>query len=113
MGPGETFAFIAAVAGMAGTTITLAVSWMRHRERMVGVLVKNGGRVHDTVAMLTETLERQHDRQQALAQRLDALETARTAPLGAFLTDDADGQALVPATSDRALSQTRTPRTTA
>lgn len=102
MGPGETFAFIASVAGMAGTTITLAVSWMRHRERMAGVLGKNGGRVHDTVAMLTETLERQHERQQALAQRLDALEAARTAPLGAFLTDDADGEDLVTLSGDRA-----------
>ncbi len=76
MGPGETFAFIAAIAGMAGTTITLALSWMRHRERMAGARSVGSGRLAETVAMLTETLERQHDRQTALAARLDALESA-------------------------------------
>lgn len=85
MGPGETFATLAVIAGMVGTTITLALSWMRHRERMAGTPGAGSGRLAETVAMLTETLERQHERQTALAARLDALEAAPTAPLAAHL----------------------------
>lgn len=80
MGPGEAIAFLAAVAGMAGTTITLAVTWMRHRERMAGLRGKGVDRLGETVQLLTETLEKQHDKQQVLERRLAVIERGSSAP---------------------------------
>lgn len=71
--------FVFFVFALAGTI--LGVVGMRHRERMAGVRAPRGkaGRadvrqIGAAVEMLTETLERQHERQQALERRLAALE---------------------------------------
>ena len=79
MGPGEAIAIVATLAASAGTLITLSLGWMRHRERMAGLRGKGSDRLGETVQLLTETLERQHDRQQVLERRLASLERSRDA----------------------------------
>jgi hypothetical protein len=55
-------------------------TYLKHKERMAG-LGQHGagdGSLRQTVQLLTETLERQHDRQQALIKRLETLEAIVT-----------------------------------
>jgi cell division protein FtsB len=79
MNPGEAFTLIAVISICAGTLVSLTALLLKHRQRMAGL----GGKtdtLRQTVALLTETLERQHDRQQRIVARLDALEAEREAP---------------------------------
>ena len=58
-------------------------TYLKHKEKMAGVAGKAGGvgdpALRQTVQLLTETLEKQHERQQALVKRLEALEAIVTA----------------------------------
>jgi hypothetical protein len=55
-------------------------TYLKHKEKMAGVgrYGQGEGNLRQTVQLLTETLERQHDRQQALVKRLEALEAIVT-----------------------------------
>lgn len=55
-------------------------TWLKHKEKMAGVGKYGQGdaSLRQTVQLLTETLERQHDRQQALVKRLETLEAIVT-----------------------------------
>ncbi len=79
MQPGEVIALLAVLIIGAGTLVSLTAMWLKHRQHMAGLTGKKGD-LRQTVQLLTETLERQHDRQQAILTRLDALEAERDAP---------------------------------
>ncbi len=55
-------------------------TYLKHKEKMSGVGKYGVGdpALRQTVQMLTETLEKQHERQQALVKRLESLEAIVT-----------------------------------
>ncbi len=76
MGP-EQLVFLVPLAGIG---LGAFATYLKHRERVLGV-GKYGGTdvgLRQTVQLLTETLERQHERQQALVKRLETLEAIVT-----------------------------------
>lgn len=57
-------------------------TYLKHKEKMAGFGTRGGAAdpaLRQTVQLLTETLEKQHDRQQGLVKRLEALEAIVTA----------------------------------
>ena len=84
-------------------------TYLKHKEKMSGVGKYGVGdpALRQTVQMLTETLEKQHDRQQALVKRIESLEAIVTAerlpepPSALGLDDDDDDDERDDATSSR------------
>ena len=58
--------------------IPIVAIYTKHREKMLGVTGRESTELKQTVALLTETLERQHDRIQTLTRRLETLETGKS-----------------------------------
>ena len=79
MNPGEAIVTLMVIAIGAATFLTGLSLVIKHRQHMAGVNGK-GGDLRNTVAMLTEALERQHDKQQTILRRLGALEADPDTP---------------------------------
>lgn len=90
--------------------LAIGLAWfatfLKHKEKMAGVGKYGVGdpALRQTVQMLTETLEKQHDRQQALVKRIESLESIVTSerlpepPLALGLDDEDAPPAREPAT---------------
>lgn len=88
MGPEIAIVTLLVVAICAATFLTGLSLLIKHRQKMAGASTDTS-RLRDTVALLTETLEQQHTRQQAILRRLDALEADREALPLALPADEA------------------------
>jgi len=66
---------------------------LKHRRQMAGVEGRKGD-LRQAVALLTETLERQHERQQQILRRLDALEAAQETPRVALPQEEDEAEPL-------------------
>jgi len=89
MDPGFAFFLSTALVVSAATVLSLVAMFLKHRQTKAGG--KNGD-LRQAVALLTETLERQHERQQQILKRLDALEAAQEAPRVALPEEEVDAE---------------------
>ena len=94
-------------------SIPVVAIWTKHRERMAGLGHGTGSgtdaSLRQTVDLLTQTLEKQHERQQALVHRVETLEAIVTAPDAGRLAS-AEPRLALPTDAPPAAEATAAPR---
>ena len=107
-------AIFALLIPIVALSIPVVAIWTKHREKMAGLGHGTGtdASLRQTVDLLTQTLEKQHERQQALTKRIETLEAIATAPDAGRLAATEPRLALpneeAPATEAAPATRTRT-----